>query len=85
MATPTHKITVLQGVSLQSPIITDDKIITSSSNQVSMPASAGTLALIADVNAQKERIDRLLNYLEAWINVGNMNMSDIKSTVDPSS
>ena len=81
--TPTYKITVLQDVRLSSPVITDDKLKTSASNNVLLPSSAGTLALVADVNAQKGRIDRLLDYLEAWISCGNLSMADIKASVDP--
>ena len=63
---------------------------------LTLPTTTGTVALTSDitnssdtltaaVNAQKDRIDRLLNYLSTWINVGNLTMSDIKTAVDPSS
>ena len=34
------------------------------------------------INTEKTRIDRLLNYLENWINVGNMSMSGITAAVN---
>ena len=67
---------------LTEPIISSIK---KGSATLTLPSTSGTLALAADVNAQKERIDRLLNYLEKWINVGNLTMSDIKTSVNASS
>ena len=137
MSNPTYKITSLGSIPLTSPVVSDNKLINSSSQEIALPSSAGTLALLSDipsldnyvtldgaqsitgvktfssapvissitnssatltvpsttgtlalvseVNAQKDRIDRLLGYLESWINAGNLNMSDIRSVVDPSS
>ena len=65
-----------------APVISS---ITNSSATLTVPSTTGTLALVSEVNAQKDRIDRLLGYLESWINAGNLNMSDIRSVVDPSS
>ena len=36
----------------------------------------------AAINTEKTRIDRLLNYLENWINVGNVSMSGITTAVN---
>ena len=137
MSNPTYKITSLGSIPLTSPVVSDNKLINSTSQEIALPSSAGTLALLSDipsldnyvtldgaqsitgvktfssapvissitnssatltvpsttgtlalvseVNAQKDRIDRLLGYLESWINAGNLNMSDIRSVVDPSS
>ena len=120
--TQNYKITTLTSVPLASPIFTDDKLITSSSQEITfptnggglvtengiqtltnktlttptiasilnssatitVPSTSGTLALQAEVVAQKERIDRLLDYLESWINAGSLSMSDVKASVDPS-
>ena len=135
-----YKITSLVGGSLESPVISDNKLKNSTNAEIALPSSAGTLALTSDIpsldnyvtldgaqsisgvktfsaapvissitnsgasltlpstagtlalqadvndaiNAQKGRIDRLLTYLESWISLGNINMSDIKSVVDPS-
>ena len=57
--------------------------ITNSAATLTLPSTTGTLALVSEVNAQKDRIDRLLDYLEGWIGVGNINMNDIKNEVDP--
>ena len=135
MSNPTYKITSLGSIPLTSPVVSDNKLINSSSQEIALPSSAGTLALLSDipslanyvtldgvqsitgvktfssapvissisnssatltvpsttgtlalvseVNAQKDRIDRLLGYLESWINAGNLSMSDIRSVVDP--
>ena len=135
MSSPSYKITVLSNVPLSSPVLVDNKILTStnaeialpstagtlaeisdiptdyvnlagaqtisgvktfsaapvissisnSSATLTMPSSSGTLALSAEVVAQKERIDRLVQYLKYWINAGGVSMSDIDSVVDPSS
>ena len=133
----TYKITSFGSVPLTSPVVSDNKIINSTSAEIALPSSAGTLALLSDipsldnyvtldgaqsitgvktfsaapvissisnasatltvpsttgtlalvseVNAQKDRIDRLVGYLESWINAGSVNMNDIRSVVDPSS
>ena len=52
---------------------------------ITVPSTSGTLALASEMNDQKGRIDRLLDYLEGWIGVGNVNMNDIKDEVDPAS
>ena len=59
---------------------------------ITVPSTTGTMALMSDVGAVSSnlttlqaRFGRLLDYLEAWINVGNLSMADIKSSVDPSS
>ena len=57
--------------------------ILNSGATLTVPSTTGTLALVSEVNAQKDRIDRLLDYLEAFISAGNLSMSDIKSAVDP--
>ena len=63
---------------------TSGTFLNSSSDVITLPAEAGTLATVAEVNAQRDRINRLLDYLESWIGVGNVNMDDIKEEVDPS-
>ena len=80
------KITSLNGIIIgEGCVFSSDNFKNSSENVITLPSTSGTLALAADVNAQKERIDRLLNYLEKWINVGNLTMSDIKTSVNASS
>ena len=64
---------------------TTGTIKTANGDVVTLPTSTSTVATVAQVTEQKERIDRLLDYLEAWIGVGNVNMDDIKDEVDPSS
>ena len=92
----TVKITSLNGITIgENCTFSSNSVKNASGNVITLPSSAGTVALTSDitsasstltstVNAQKERIDRLLNYLEKWISVGNLSMSDIKATVDPS-
>ena len=76
----------LTNKTLTTPTIASFK---NGSATITSPSSTGTLALTSDVstavNAQKDRIDRLLNYLEKWINVGNLSMADIKTSVNSSS
>ena len=72
----------LTNKTLTSPTISS---IVNGGATLTMPSTTGTLALQADVNAQKQRIDRLVAYLSTWINVGNLSMADISSAVDPSS
>ena len=57
--------------------------ILNSGATLTVPSTTGTLALASEVNAQKDRIDRLVGYLESWINAGSVTMSDIRSVVDP--
>ena len=47
--------------------------------------ASNTYTTQTDHNALETRFGRLLDYLEAWINVGNLSMSDIKSSVNGSS
>ena len=48
---PTTKITILDGVSLQSPIVTDNtiKVGSNGATSLTLPSSAGTLALTSDL------------------------------------
>ena len=56
---------------------------------ISLPttSTAVTLATTANLNADsselKTVLNNLLNYMQNWISVGNLSMSDIRSTVDP--
>ena len=79
----TAKISVFNSIHLSAPILDDNKIVTAESNEISLPASAGTLALQSEVEAVNVRVNNLVEYLKNWINNGNLNMSDIESAVDP--
>ena len=37
--------------------------------------------LTTQVDTLTQKLDRLINYLEKWVNVGNLTMSDIKQHV----
>ena len=45
----------------------------------SQPADISQLTTQVDTLTRK--LDRLINYLEKWVNVGNLTMSDIKQHV----
>ena len=81
--TPTYKIVVLQSVPLESPILTDNHLITSNNQTITLPSTTSTLATVAQVGLQEERIDRLVAYLARWISAGNLSMEDIAEAVDP--
>ena len=84
-------VTLTGEQTLSNKTLTNPKIATivNGGSAITVPSTIGTLALLSDVNtavnAQKGRIDRLLNYLEKWISVGNLSMADITESVDPSS
>ena len=56
---------------------------------ISLPTTSTpvTLATTANLNADstelKTVLNNLLNYMQNWISVGNLSMSDVRSTVDP--
>ena len=84
-------VTLTGEQTLSNKTLNNPKIATivNGGSAITVPSTIGTLALLSDVNtavnAQKGRIDRLLNYLEKWISVGNLSMADITESVDPSS
>ena len=49
---------------------------------ITMPSVSGTVALNADLTSLSERFDRLLTYLEDWVEVGNITMEDVKTVVN---
>ena len=71
---------------LTNKTLTEPQIATIKNSEavLTVPSTTGTLALQAEVTAQKERIDRLVAYLKAWISVGNLSMDDVEEAVDPS-
>ena len=77
--------TVSLAETLTNKTLTEPEIATikNSSATLTVPSTTGTLALQSEVVAQEERIDRLVAYLKAWIGVGNVNMDDIDTAVDP--
>ena len=90
----------LSNKTLINPVI---KVGNNGANTLSLPSSAGTIALMSDLSSAISNADlsqyaqasdlsdlnakfgRLLDYLESWISIGNISMSDIKSHVNTSS
>lgn len=56
--------------------------ITNGEAVITMPSVSGTVALNADLTSLSERFDRLLTYLEDWVEVGNITMEDVKTVVN---
>ena len=44
-------------------------------------STTDTSQLAAKVDALNQKLDRLINYLEKWANIGNITMRDIKEYV----
>ena len=94
----TYKITTLSGVTLDGTSkFTASKFLNSADAEIQLPSAAGTLATESYVtNALNTKdyendvahdnlvqvVDRLITYMQNWINVGNLNMSDVRSVAD---
>ena len=79
---------------LTNKTLTAPKIasISNGNATLTIPSSSGTLALSSEVSTVSTNLStlqtkfgRLLDYLENWINVGNLSMADIKTSVNSSS
>ena len=97
MAQQPQKITKFIGVSIGETCKLDgNQLLSSNGDAITFPAAGGELALKSDIvetdlsncatvealNAQKDRIDRLLAYLEEWIDCGNITFSGISDAVN---
>ena len=56
----------------------------STQKQVANPIIIGSSVSVGEIDTHslETKINALINYMENWVNVGNLNMSDIKSYIN---
>lgn len=83
MSETTYKITSLANVPFAGSCkLVDDSLKTNSNQTITFPSNGGTLATSEDLNVLNTKMNNLLDYLEHWIDAGNLSMADIKTAVN---